>query len=48
MKTLAVLAGLLLITACSSLQTPANFSSIGECHVEGCKSMSIHEHVVFP
>jgi hypothetical protein len=49
MKRLIALGAVLLLTACSSVQfVPGDFADLGTCEVQGCKNMSIHEHVVFP
>jgi hypothetical protein len=49
MKRLLSLSILVLVTGCSSVQfLPADFADLGTCEVQGCKNMSIHEHVVFP
>jgi hypothetical protein len=49
MKRLIALGAVLLLTACSSVQfVPGDFADLGKCGVQGCNSMSIHEHVVFP
>lgn len=47
MKSLLACLVLLLVSSCSTLESPTTFTSIGHCRISDCNSMTIHEHIVF-